>query len=387
MKIRKYLLLLLTILMTFSGCGNPPANKPDNGGEEYKYSTSLSNSASHPKGEYIIESNEKLNESYSIVISIDPSESSDRFSLIKFIDKETSKETVLCNKPNCAHNDSSCNAYVQSAFSFKPSSTQMGGEVNFSLMMSPYIFYYNNKLYVIDPFGEVTVMNQDGTSHEKLLAIDSKYMIDSGFLYNGKVYLSVRYLPEFDKSDELEFSDKDHNIALLEIDLQKKSCKELFSSKIELETTFLGLYDDKAYYFYRTPNTLTSAKSQKEVDDEENGHDVKLYCHSLSGGKEMISENIKSFEMDNVTLYKNGIYYHDRKEQAIKKYNLDTKENETVVENLGGYIDSFYTVANVDDKLFFVKNNSLSDAFADHPKANETFSVDLKTGEMKKVEK
>lgn len=372
----------------FVGCNNTQTNHPnssenDSVTTEDKYSHLLFSSASNTQGAYIIRRSAKPSAITSDGV-IDYSNSSGNFLLIKFIDNASLKEVVLCGKPNCAHKDDTCNAYIPSALQV----TSSNGNVRFPIMHSQgYIFFQNDKLYVIDPFGDIVMMNPDGTEHEKILSIDSKYNIQKGYLYNNKVYLHASYLSPFEADTEQEFTDKDYNLALLEIDLQKKSCKEIFSFANELETEFLGLYESKAYYFYRSPNKTLASHTQQAVDNEENSHDIKLYSYDLETGKKiLIVENKKSHEMDNVILSENAIYYHNRKGKELQQLCLDTDKTETIVAEFGGYIKFFYTQTFYDNRLFFVRDNALADAFSAKPKANETCYLDLKSNIIKKVD-
>lgn len=382
-------LLIMMMTFSFSGCvGDDKVEETQNTGTlsaspESRYSFLLRSSFSGEKGVYSIKSN--LNkESGSTVIDISGNSDKENYSLITFLDTASWKSVTLCNKPNCSHSDDTCNAYIPSFMSVK----EEGGQVRFpTLVGSGYIFGLNEKLYLIDPYGDITVMNEDGTEHQKLLSIDSKYEIVRGFLYNSKVYLNVKFLPPYDKNTEQDFSDEDYYMGLLEIDLQNKSCKELFSFKIELNTSLLGLYENKAYYLYKSPNRLPSGNTQSAVDEVENGHNVKLYTYDLTScKKEILRDNLKSYEMDDVILAQDSVYYHNRKTKTMERMHLDSGETKTVISDLGGYID-FFTYDTFDDnKLFFIKDNYLADAYASPEPKNETFYVDLENGEVKKVE-
>lgn len=85
-------------------------------------------------------------------------------------------------------------------------------------------------------------------------------------------------------------------------------------------------------------------------------------------------------------LAQDSVYYHNRKTQTMERLHLDSGEIETVISELEGYIN-FFTYNTFDDnKLFFIKDNYLADAYADPKPKNETFYVDLENGEVKRVE-
>lgn len=372
------------IFISLAGCdGESGFTSESLAGDTDPYSYSLSSVATGAQGIYQIEMSIPLGESGQMDIG---PESNDNYSLITFLDTASWKTVTLCNKPNCAHSDSTCNAYVPSSLSYREENGKMRWPNMNGMRSAGYLWLWESGLYLINPYGDVVSMNPDGTEHEKLLTIDSKYNILDGYLYGGKVYLHVRYLPPYDPNVEQEFSDEDYQIALLEVDLKNRTCTELFSFQNELETTLLGLYDNKAYYFYRSPNQLASASTQQEVDDEENGHDVRLYaCDLATGERVMLREGLKSYELDDVILAQDSIYYHNRKDQALERLHLDSGEVETVLSDLGGYIDFFALNAFVDNKLFFVKDNYLADAFADPAPENESYYVDIDTHKAQKI--
>ncbi len=347
-------------------------------GNMSEYSQVLFAVFENTNGTYSIESSNAKDTDKFVITSEDADK---YYSLLNFCDYNANEKIILCNKPACSHNTSSCNAYVESQYSVKESNNG----TRFSVMDNEgLVFVYDNNLYVLDPFGDLIMMNKDGSDHKTLLSIDSKYSVLNGFLYKDCIYLCVKFLPAFDSSVEQEFSDADYSMAILELNLKTKKCNEKFSFKTELDTTCLGIYENKVYFFYRSPNTLASANTQREVDNEENSHNVSLYYYDLSTSKqEFVIKNIKSHEMDDIAFDKDAVYYHNRKEEKIVKLNLRTGEKHNVLINLGGYIE-IYTPIN-DNKLYFMKDNQLANAFSNELQINEKYCVDLNTGDVNKV--
>lgn len=101
-----------------------------------------------------------------------------------YIDKKSKKATVLCAKPECNHNDNSCNAWIYcSGLSY------FKGKV-----------YFVNRDYVLKN-GKYTdygillySMEQDGTSHDIVQSLeftpggDTSQHITAPIIYKGKVY-------------------------------------------------------------------------------------------------------------------------------------------------------------------------------------------------------
>lgn len=105
---------------------------------------------------------------------------------VYFMDKETGATTILCGKPDCAHNDESCNAYVY----------------------SPFLFYYNGKLYwshddyeqengsIVHEGERLHSMEVDGTNHTVVQQLDfvpggdtSNYVTNPIF-HRGNIYFT-----------------------------------------------------------------------------------------------------------------------------------------------------------------------------------------------------
>lgn len=380
---------MLSVVFLLVGCSNTKDNNAENipsvsdtienDTETGAYSQSLSNTADSVNGIYSIENNIWSEDSVNIAISSDNGDK--YYSLLSFTDKSVNKKVVLCNKPDCNHTDSSCTAYFPSYVSV----LQDSEDVRFAIMDSEgYVFLYDNKLYVLNPFGDLIVMNRDGTNHKKLISIDSKYFILNGFLYKDSVFLCVKYLPDFDGNSEQEFSDEDYNMALLRLNLSDGKYKELFSCKQEQETNCLGIYDNKAYFFFRSPNTLSSAKTQQEVDSEENGHDVCLYSFDILFEKRMdIIKDIKSYEFDNIVFDKNTVFYSNRKEKKIIGLDLDTNIKKEIVLDIDGYVELQSPIK--DNKLYYIKNKELTNAFSSTKQQNETYYVELNSGKVSKI--
>lgn len=391
MKFSKALLFLVAIFLfifNLSACSDNkvPSVTADNEstrteleGNESEYSQVLSAVFENTNGTYSIESS-NVKDTDKFVIT---SEDADKYySLLNFCDYNANEKIILCNKPACSHNNSSCNAYVESQYSVKESNNG----TRFSVMDNEgLVFTYNDNLYVFDPFGDLIMMNKDGSNHKILLSIDSKYSVLNGFLYKDCIYLCVKYLPAFDSRVEQEFSDADYSMAILELNLKTNKCNEKFSFKTELDTTCLGIYENKVYFFYRSPNTLASANTQQEVDNEENSHNVSLYYYDLSTSKqEFVIKNIKSHEMDDIAFDKDAVYYHNRKEEKIIKLNLHTGEKNDVLTDIGGYIEIYTPIE--DNKLYFMKDNQLANAFSSEEQVNEKYYVDLDTGKLNKTD-
>lgn len=105
---------------------------------------------------------------------------------VYFMDKETGATTILCGKPDCAHNDESCNAYIY----------------------SPFLAYYNDKLYwshddyeqengsVVHEGKRLHSMEVDGTNHsvvqqlESVPGGDTSNYVTNPIIHRGNIYFA-----------------------------------------------------------------------------------------------------------------------------------------------------------------------------------------------------
>lgn len=88
--------------------------------------------------------------------------------------------------------------------------------------------------------------------------------------------------------------------------------------------------------------------------------------------------------MDDIAFDKDAVYYHNRKEEKIIKLNLHTGEKNDVLTDIGGYIEIYTPIE--DNKLYFMKDNQLANAFSSAEQVNEKYYVDLDTGKLNKTD-
>lgn len=128
---------------------------------------------------------------------------------IRYIDYNTNKDVVVCDKPNCTHDDAECNGYYCSL------STN-----NFITCL----FTYNDKLYVtyiendtdIAGVSSVTLYEQDysGNNRKALFKTDHEviqdYVISDNVLYYITTYCDKEYMKQFeDRTDMMSLTQEE----------------------------------------------------------------------------------------------------------------------------------------------------------------------------------
>lgn len=165
----KFSVIIFLLLLLSSGCSHEEKDVVQTNFDDQKKYLSMSNGAESDDGIYYIQ-----RETDSEVL--------------KYIDKKTAKETVLCPKLNCKHNSKECPAVCGE------------GEFMSSLAYSNGTLYYMVLNLNEEPDAlEFYRMNQNGTEKELLHKFENQYTIPNGAgLYKGKVFLSMPTMKQFE---------------------------------------------------------------------------------------------------------------------------------------------------------------------------------------------
>ena len=167
---------------------------------------------------------------------------------LRFIDKLTMKDIVLCSKPECTHTENDqdiCTAYLGV---FSPNQ----------------LFYYNQEIYcfVYDEtqaslgFHDVYLsrISKDGSSCEKVWEIQWKG--HSGYFQTGVLHRGVYYF----------YVSQENDMTVYAYDLKKDRCDKIYSSdRFGSNLTPIGNY---VYWRHLDPNTLKSQMIQYEISTE-----------------------------------------------------------------------------------------------------------------------
>lgn len=168
-KFAKFPVILFLMLVSLTGCGGKETVMKETNFDDQKKYLNMSNWTESDEGIYYIQ---------------DQTE----YEVLKYIDKKTAKETVLCQKLNCKHNSKECPAVCEDG-EFMNSLAYSNGKLYYMVMKQ---LEQPTSLYLYS-------MNQDGTGKEQLHKFYNQWSIPNGAgLYKGKLFLSVPTMEEYE---------------------------------------------------------------------------------------------------------------------------------------------------------------------------------------------
>ncbi len=263
-------LVLLCIFLT--GCSQ---NKEVNLGVD---NTSLVDVAAGEDGYYIIEN-----------VGVYPGHA-----YIYYIQENTLKPIVLCNKSDCEH---SCSE-VRCSHKAKNENCGLKDCDGFVRgYCSPCIKYYDNKIYVLLSDSEgvhLYAINQDGTERKKVCTLEENGNAEiGGFLFNkGMIYYDVKEYNKTDGSDTIKIYKKD---------ISSNSERELVFEQTcsYIVINYMQGYEDGVYFVY---GHMTDEESNKAY--EENAMAMELYKITEQGTVRVVdSTDVNAYNVDDSMLY------------------------------------------------------------------------------------
>lgn len=306
-------------------------------------------------------------------------EKTELYSVIHFFDYKTLNEIVLCNKPNCKHYDSSCNA----CFKMDECST------------NTLLFGYNDKIYLVTS-KHIYTMNEDGTEHKKILDFPkdlSNNFSDelAGFLVVDTLYvqLSKELQMKFDKNGDPLEGEVPSEYVLLKVDLKDKSTKRIYKYNYtnDYDQQWIGVSNNKAYYCWveQYNDIPRGPVSRKNCEKYEREMDTKLISVDLKTGKETLEFRSTSKYYYHLLMHEDNIFYHDLTKGEIIKYNPKTKKKKILVKDLFEYTERIIPSV-INNKLFYEIDYDCLDYYTKKNSKDATCYVDIDTCEVTEVE-
>ena len=209
-----------------------------------------------------------------------------------YVDKANMTPVIVCNKPNCLHNEEAdstktlyCNAFFEGAKS---------------------LFYYNNSLYIsstettMTRESEFLKVSLDGTRRKSLFKFDGA--ISSAALHRGVLYYAAQV-----------WDDKGQAIVSVNATNLNGKNKEIYK-----ETFSLGNVNDIICYgnfvYFKT------------FDNTEDGHFDKMVQHNIvTEETEVLFDNPVMLSIDNPIFIEDKMYYRKTKVK-IPDMSLDYQE-------------------------------------------------------------
>ena len=284
------------------------------------------------------------------------SKSEQASNLIVYItDQNTGKDIVLCNRPNCKHDNIDCGAFV-------PPDPQD----EFGQWMKPWtsscVFADTDYLYVLNGGNTIYRMELDGTGRIVQTKISDKFTPgNTNWLYGEKLYMLGSILLMHD-----DLSGQSVQV-LLEVDYINNSTHEIWIEEplgTNREPTgqneVIGIWEGKV--FIRQTLYAPLIRTQSGMEAYYDNQDVTIYSINLNTGQEEKIISGKSNELfthNSFVLDENGeILFHSRRNSSLVRLNLLTREKTTLSNQLPGFI---YVGEAFDGKRLLIRENGRDD--------------------------
>ncbi len=242
--------------------------------------------------------------------------------LIYFFDEKAKKNVVLCNKPNCKHNNKDCSAFCTEIVNM--------------------IATYKNKLYIIGSdkkkfIDALYVCDLNGLNKKKISVLNEKYVenenyspsIQYAYIYKNYIYISS-FLEYSDVASTTEFSGG-NVISRINLDTGKEE-QLYFTEEENTVVALLGMDDDNLYFFESSFNL------KDNLQDLSNYH-IKMFEYDIKSKDKKLLFKDNAYSKDIRGFFDNKVYYINTKTQKQYSYDIEKKEfkEDFTVVNLDTY--------------------------------------------------
>lgn len=241
------------------------------------------------------------------------------YSLLKYIDKKSRKQVVLCQKVNCKHDSEECTAFTK------------GGKFMHTLLFSDNKLYYticdirekNLTLYSV---------NKDG-SDKKIIHTFEKQSVPANALlmYKGKFFISMQVMTNLEDGS----GSRSGAPSLVMYDTKTKEERVIIDGNKESDkyTIPCGKASENSIYFNQMDFAINP---EKEPDD------VCVYKeYNFETGK---ITDVYSAKRDDWQMVKNDtIYIYSKENHTIDSYNLKTKETKNILSDIDEDVTNVYS--------------------------------------------
>lgn len=287
MKLKKYSLILFCMICTVLFCTGCNKTSEESEIGKFKDRTQylvFNNFAEADKGMYYVEWNGE-------------------YDLLKYIDKKSATETVLCQKVNCKHNSKECQAVT-----LQPDSMY-------------FLAYSNGVLYSIeDKYNDeesnicLFKRSKDGTGKKLVHKFkNTKSCPNGAALYKGKMILSLPSIVPFD--DNTGYENGAPSLVIYDMNTDKETVIIDGLKESETMTNICGGYENYTYFYQTGYNSETGYTFwQYNLETGE--------IHPVYTGKRNDLQVIRNEFM----------YLQPEDEKRIESYHISTKNRTTLLE-------------------------------------------------------
>lgn len=280
----KFSVIMFFILVSLIGCTRKEKDMKQTNFDDQKKYLNMSNWTESDEGIYYIQNQTG-------------------YEVLKYIDKKTAKETVLCQKLNCKHNSKECPAVCED------------GEFMSSMAYSNGKLYYMVLKQLEEPMSlYLYCMDQNGTGKELLHKFENQWSIPNGAgLYKGKLFLSIPTMEQYEDGSGAMSAEP----SLIMYDLDSGEETSILEGRAENGKFVLpcGGSEENIYFF--------------EIGfDRDTGCVFKQYDFI----KNKITTILETEKTDIQLIRDNIIYIQSAVRGELQSYNIKTMEYEKVLE-------------------------------------------------------
>lgn len=248
--------------------------------------------------------------------------------LIHYFDSELGKRIVLCNKPNCNHNNEECNAYINSKAKGNDETEYLANET------AVFMASQNDKLYVLLTDGTVISMNYDGTHHKIEAKIDDGFSFDRAYINKNKIYINS-YFSVQENNEVVE------KACFIIYDIDNKNWKKgtVFNRNLSGDSLVGITSNEEAVYFSNDEiREAPSNLSPNEVIEFQNKTKCRIYKIDVITGK---SDNIFEGTLGDcgaIQMLNGMVYCYSSNQKNIYSINPNSLEKTIEFENVSGEV-------------------------------------------------
>lgn len=283
--------------------------------------------------------------------------------LVYFFDSKTEQRIVLCNKPNCQHNSSECNAYISS----KVVNTD---DVPSAVMNSTAVFIFsrNDRINLLLTDGTMLSMNYDGTNHKNIAVIDSKYTYDKAYMIENQIYINAN----FSTQENGEVVEKSCFIIYNTETNEWKQGKE-FDRNLTGDN-LIGITRDNfaIYYSHDEPSDIplgTSLDNAKEIAGKTK---CNLYKIDMNNAQKSVIYEGTQGNCYPATMLNGTVYYYSQNDENLCSMDPKTEESNIVYKNISGEV-LFDTP--IDGHLVLARTKNITEQWNPEDEVVEFFDV------------
>lgn len=358
--IKKYKIpfIAATLMLTITGCsGENTASQPTQTSE-----TTLSDAKATTSGEEKKETETKENNKNNNVIQLTDNiwqnsydtedgrysiiirelEDGNSLNCIAYVDYETARQILLCNKPNCNHDSEDCSAVLPEEMQFLQQTYLFGDGEYLYLAASPYDNAGTMTVETISVSDGSTFqtaseepptlyrMNLDGTSREKIHTFQDGTILEGHFFGDDNYFYTITKKLESETEGNTTYT-TGYDKKLIRVDLESGKEEDVLS--LDTDATILGCYGRNLiqgvtdYGKELTPQEIADDKTFRTAY---NNSVYKITSVNIDTKAVTPIKEIKQSQMHSELLKNGFLYISYEKDTGIDKIDLALGKQTTI---------------------------------------------------------